>query len=151
MRVLLVIAVIAAGCSGKSAQGGGASTAPPSPPPASHSPPAAPAAAPAELEKQVVLPNPGVPGCGDFEALERRIGDGLLTPDELTCLRGRLVASLDDTGRYRVVHLLTIDLDANGLGVEAMEVRKAEMPKIDCGKVEERLRAVCELQKRAAE
>lgn len=155
MRVLVFAVTLSfvgawlVGCSGKSGATAGASASSQAIGSGPASTVAAPVAAPVAAAPVIAPSRPGVPGCGDFEELEKRIGDGLLTADEERCLRGRLAASLVDTDRYRTVHLLTIDLDSNGMAADAMALRVAEMPKIDCAKVEERLRPVCELQKGA--
>lgn len=144
--VLIAVGLLLSACSQRSATPGTSGGAAPqeAPPAPAAAPAPAPAPAPAAASPQEL------PSCGDFAALEEKIGDGLLTKEQLGCLEQRLAVAVTDADRYAAVHLLTIDLDANGLAAEAQAIRAREMPKVDCGNVEARLRPVCELQKGAA-
>ena len=81
--------------------------------------------------------------CGDLELLEPRVGDGALTKAEVACLRARLPRATSDSERYMVVHLLALDLDGKGYREDSAAVLRQQLPGVDCGKVEGRLRPAC--------
>lgn len=84
-----------------------------------------------------------VAACADLEELEPRVGDGALTRGELACLRARLPGASTDSERYMVVYLLALDLDGKGYREDSAAVLREQLPRVDCEKVESRLRSAC--------